>query len=1006
MRLMSMIVLFVAGFALAGWSALRTTQAPPLEKRKLWTTSRFRCTPEPPMPFRAERVLPKIEFKSPTVITNAPDTDRFFVGEQKGMIYSVRNDPAIEQPDLFLDTEDLVRRLCAQTKEDLVLDAVYGLTFHPNFARNRYCYVCYVVGNREKKRGEQHPQGTRVSRLRVSRTDPPRCEPESEQLVISWLQGGHNGGCLKFGPDGCLYISTGDGGNAFPPDGHNSGQDVTNLLSSILRIDVDHPQGEAPYTIPSDNPFLSVPGARGEIWAFGLRNPWKMSFDRVRGDLWAGDVGWELWELVYRVRKGDNYGWSLVEGRQPVHAERQRGPAPIVPPTIEIPHTDGVSVTGGFVYRGRKFPELAGRYIFGDWETRRIWSAPADAASPIAYREIMEPTVRVVDFSEDNQGELYLLDYDDGGIYTLARNTTAASDQEFPRRLSDTGIFSDVAANRPAPGVLPFSINAEQWADGATAERLIGVPGAGTVHIHAKPRRVPGTSLNRSADFPDDTLFVKTLSVPVEAGGTTAMRRVETQVLHFDGRTWRGYTYEWNDEQTDAVLVDTSGKSRVLTVADARAAEGKRQQTWRFASRTECLRCHNPRNENLLAFTIPQLNRDGDYGGIAVNQIYAFWEIGLFDEAQPDDTAAKHVRPSRNPDDLPRFADPYDTRADINDRGRTYLHVNCGHCHRRGGGGTAYVHLNHELALSETGALGVRPSQGTFGIHDAKIIAPGDPYRSVLYFRMAKLGPGHMPHIGTGVLDSRGLALIHDWILQLSPRAEHAPPVVLPASLEESRAGARTRLIDEALANPSRAAMLFHALHGDEFSDSLRRSIVEAAVRHHDAAVRDLFESFLPEEQRIKRLGDSIRPEELLQLAGDVSRGKALFHTTAGIQCRTCHKIGDDGTDLGPDLSRIATRNDRAKLLESILEPSKAIEPRFVTWVIETTAGKVYSGLLVRRDANEFVIKDAQNKMHQFNAADIETAVPQQKSLMPELLLRDMTAQQVADLLAYLESLK
>lgn len=999
----------VEGPAARGTSnaSVKTVSAPGgTSQRVLWTTSKFRGTPEPPLPYRAERVFSKLNFKNPTVLTNAPGTDRFFIGEQKGLLYSIPNDPVAAQPDVFLDTEELVRRLCEQSKEDLVLDAVYGLTFHPNFAENRYCYLCYVVSHKDKKKGEQHPEGTRVSRLRVTRTDPPRCEPESEQLVISWLQGGHNGGCLKFGPDGCLYISTGDGGNAFPPDGHNSGQDVTNLLSAILRIDVDHPQGDRPYTIPADNPFLAVPGARGEIWAFGLRNPWKMSFDRARGDLWVGDVGWELWELVYRVRRGDNYGWSLVEGRQPVHAERMRGPAPIVPPTMEIPHTEGVSVTGGFVYRGKKFPELVGQYIFGDWETRRIWSAPADAPLPIAYREIMDPTVRIVDFSEDHQGELYLLDYDDGAIYTLAPNRVSATDEPFPRRLSETGIFSSVSAHQPAAGVLPFSINAEQWSDNATAHRLIGVPGAGTVHIHAKPRRVPGTSVNRSADFPDDTVFVKTLSLPAGQGSSAAPRQVETQILHFDGRTWRGYTYEWNDEQTDAALVDAGGKTRVLTVADPQSAGGKRQQTWRFASRTECMRCHNPRNENLLAFTIPQINRDPDYGAGTTNQISAFWQMRLFDDPAPEEGGARAAPAKRDPGELPKFVDPYDSKADINERARLYLHVNCGHCHRSGGGGSAYVHLNHELALSETRALGVRPAQGTFGIHDAKIIAPGDPYRSVLYFRMAKLGPGHMPHIGTGVLDARGLQLIHDWIRQLPPRPDEAQLVERLAALDDRRPAERKRLVDDALADPSRAALLFHAVQQQTFPESSRRMIVEAAARHSDAAVRDLFESFLPEEQRVKRLGDAIQPAELLKLAGDAARGKELFHKTAGIQCRTCHKIAGDGTELGPDLSQIAKKYDRAKLLESILEPSKSIEPQYVTWVIETTAGKVHSGLLVRRDKAEIVIKDAQNKEHRFETADIEIAAPQQKSLMPELLLREMTAPQVADLLAYLESLK
>ena len=261
-----------------------------IESRIAWKTSKVRGTPDPSPPFRAKRIFSNISFDKPTLITNAPGTERLFVAEQRGKIYSIPADRNCKNADLLLDANKLVARLNGD-KTEFEMEAVYGLAFHPKFAENRYCYVCYVYHYKDGKRG-QHPAGTRVSRLTVSRSDPPRCDPDSEQVVISWLQGGHNGGCLKFGPDGCLYISTGDGGFAFPPDGRNSGQDVSNLLSAVLRIDVDQKDGEKPYTIPVDNPFVALDDARGEIWAYGLRNPWKMSFDRKNGDLWVGDVGW------------------------------------------------------------------------------------------------------------------------------------------------------------------------------------------------------------------------------------------------------------------------------------------------------------------------------------------------------------------------------------------------------------------------------------------------------------------------------------------------------------------------------------------------------------------------------------------------------------------------------------------------------------------------------------------------------------------------------------------
>jgi glucose/arabinose dehydrogenase len=225
--------------------------------RPPWTTSRVTGTPEPPPPYRTERVFPKLKFANPVLLAAAPGTDRLFVAEQKGKLFSFRPDPACEAPDLFLD---LPREIKTIDPAGAIrgVGEVYGLAFHPDFAKNRYCYVCYVLDS--KTAGEQLPEGSRVSRFRVTETDPPRCDPASETVLLSWLGGGHNGGCLAFGPDGYLYISTGDGSFPNPPDARLAGQDVSNLLSSILRIDVDHPAADRPYAIPADNPFVATPG--------------------------------------------------------------------------------------------------------------------------------------------------------------------------------------------------------------------------------------------------------------------------------------------------------------------------------------------------------------------------------------------------------------------------------------------------------------------------------------------------------------------------------------------------------------------------------------------------------------------------------------------------------------------------------------------------------------------------------------------------------------------------
>jgi len=967
-----------------------------LEQRKAWTTSNVRGRPEPPLPFRAQRVFSKLTFASPTVLTSAPGTRRLFVAEQKGKIYSIPDDPNSTQADLMVDVQQLVDQLGSSDKRAYFLDSVYGLTFHPEFAKNRLCYVCYVVGDKNAPGGIMLPDGTRVVSLRVS-DDPPRCDPKSETLIISWLQGGHNGGCLKFGPDGYLYVSTGDGGSAFPPDGLNTGQDLSDLLASILRIDVDRREAGRAYAIPADNPFVSLPKVRGEVWAYGLRNPWKMSFDRHSGELWIGDVGWELWELVYRAKKGANCGWSLVEGRQPVHPEGRRGPTPVVSPTVEIPHIEGASITGGFVYRGTKFPELVGTYIFGDWETRRIWGVTVEADKVGGRRELVEPTVRVVDFAEDSGGELFLLDYDQGTIHELVRSADDLKKHRFPRRLSETGLFDSVAEHQVAPGVIPFSINAEAWADYALAERFVAVPSLEPIKVHARPQQVPGSQFSRTMEFPADTVLMKTLALEMTQGEAASRRKIETQLLHYDGRDWRGYTYRWNDEQTDADLVRSDGDARTLQITDREAPGGRRLQSWRFASRAECARCHNPWAEHALAFNIHQLNRDHDDELATDNQIAALRHIGLLQDVGQ---GAEFV--PKPPEELPRLVNPHLKSADLERRARSYLHVNCAHCHRFGGGGSAYVHLPFDVPIAEMKAVGQRPAQGTFGIPDAHLIAPGDPYHSVLYFRMAKAGPGHMPQIGSSIVDRRGLSLLRDWIRDLQARDdEEIERFSLGLSGDDRR-----RAIEEQLGSLPRAMRLAHIVREKRVPERVRQVVLDVATNHADSAVRDLFEPLLPDHLRSRRLGDEIHPEEILKLTGDVERGRKLFHDVGSLQCRNCHRIGDNGASFGPDLDAIGKKYDRAKLLENIVEPSKTLEEQYRTWSVQTDSGQVYSGLLVKKDAEAVVLTDAQNVQHVVPVDEIVEMQAQQQSMMPDLMLRDLTAQQVADLLSFLQSLK
>lgn len=922
-----------------------------------WTMSRVRGSPDPPSPYRTELAFPKLKFDEPLDMTSVPGSERLFVVERYGRILSFSNDPNVEKPDLLLDLNQHLGRTEPKTL------AAYGFAAHPQFAKNGFVYVTYVLASSDEK---EMPKGTRLSRFQVQPGEPPSCDPKTEQILLEWPSGGHNGGCLKFGPDGYLYVATGDSSGI--ADQYLTGQNLGVIPGKILRLDVDHTSPDKPYAIPSENPFVDRPGARPEIWAYGLRQPWKMSFDRSSGDLWAGNVGQDLWEQIYRIERGGNYGWSVLEGSHPFRPERPRGPTPILMPVVEQDHANFRSITGGFVYHGKRLADLAGAYIYGDYDTGRIWMLryDRDKKTVTDHRELYDSSLRLVGFGEDHAGELYLLDHQSGKISRLVPNPVKNTSAQFPRKLSETGLFASTKDHRIAPGVIPYSVIAPQWSDGASKERFLAIPGDGQIEFETMTYPQPAPGAPAGWKFPDGAVLAETLSLDTDAG----RRRLETRILHHERLTgneevgdqyWQGYTYVWNDAQTDAVLLeDPQGLDRTLTV------RGKRTQTWHVPSRTECTACHNMAAKYVLGVQTLQLPR---------NQLKLFEDLGLFTLSLPAPV-----------EELPRLADYRDARQDLNLRARAYLHANCAHCHRKWGGGNAEFQLLATLDLADTGTL-VRPGQGTFNIANARVLAPHDPYRSVLLYRMSTLGPGRMPRIGSSVVDDAGVNLLHDWLASLP-----GPGIIAAAPRGH-----------DGLSSTSGALRLAVAAGKSAAPDA---NLVAQAMKSDQAEIRDLFERFLPEEKRIKRLGAVVRPEKILALKGDAERGRKLFFTTSGVQCRNCHKIGTEGTEVGPNLDQIGKKYDRAQILENILNPSKQIEDKYLTYVVETKQGQVHSGILVSKSADKVVLKDANNKLIEVPAGDVDVLAAQQKSLMPDLLLRDLTAEQVADLTAFLSSLK
>ena len=753
--------IFFACSMIAPLAALGDDKPPPfkpfgLAKRVPWTTSRIVGSPEPPAPYRLERRFPRIKFQGPVCIAQEPDTNRLLVGENNGKIYSFALDaPDSDRTELFLDIQR----------------ALYAFSFHPKYKENGQVFVFSPT----PAEGTPGPPLSRVSRFETGFEYPRRIRPGSERVIIEWPSGGHNGGEAIIGPDGYLYIATGDGTSG--SDVNNSGQGVDDLLSVMMRIDVEHPDPGRNYSIPKDNPFIHHPGARPEIWAFGFRNPWRMSFDAETGRLWVGDVGQDLWEMIRVVRKGGNYGWSVQEGSHPFHPHKKVGPGPIIPPVVEHHHTECRSITGGYVYHGAKFPELRGAYIYGDYQYGKVWGLRYDGEKVTWHKELADTAVFIASFAVTRSGDIFAIDNTTGFIHALEHTPANSMASPFPRKLSDTGVYSSVRDGRMAPGVIPYSVNAPYWADGASMERYFALPGSTQI---TDPR---------SWAYPDGMVAVQTLSLELEKGKPGSRAPVETRILVKQDDHWMGYTYLWDEARDDATLVGLNGTDHVLNIKDSAAPNGIDRTTWRVPGRNECMFCHSRAAGFVLGLNASQMNREHDYGGIVDNQIRALDHIGIF--STPLGDALKS---------LPRFIDPYDPRADLGDRARTYLHVNCSICHVADGGGNSYIELGHGTKLEDTRAVAGRPVQGTFGITDAMIIAPGEPERSVLSYRIASLGGARMPRVGSRVVDQKALDLLDEWISRMpdpkgsiASRAEREETVSLIKDLRDGSASARAR---------------------------------------------------------------------------------------------------------------------------------------------------------------------------------------------------------------------
>jgi glucose/arabinose dehydrogenase len=341
----------------------------------------------------------------PIILTHAGDgSNRVFVATQRGVIHVFDNDQKATKTEVYADLSKKVSYSDRQNEEGFL-----GFAFHPNYEKTGEFFAYYTT--------RKSPHTSVISRFRVSKTDANKADPQFEEEIMRLQQPywNHNGGTIAFGPDGYLYIGLGDGGAGNDP--HGNGQNLTVLLGSVLRIDIDRKSGDLNYAIPADNPFVMEADVRGEIWARGLRNVWRLAFDRANGDLWVADVGQNLWEEINIVTRGGNYGWNLREGAHLFGAKGVPARKDLVDPIWEYDHEVGKSITGGYVYRGKKLPGLVGAYLYADYVSGRLWALRYDTASKkvISNHALQSDRKQVISYGEDEAGEVYFLVVDPKG---------------------------------------------------------------------------------------------------------------------------------------------------------------------------------------------------------------------------------------------------------------------------------------------------------------------------------------------------------------------------------------------------------------------------------------------------------------------------------------------------------------------------------------------------------------------------------------------------------------
>lgn len=555
----------------------------------------------------------------------------------------------------------------------------------------------------------------------------------SEQVILDVPQraGTHSMNHAAFGPDGYLYISIGDDLDNFHTGRSvDAAQRLDSLKGKMLRIDVTGTEGQR-YLVPADNPFVGVQGAAPEVYALGLRNPWRFTIE-PDGAIYLGDVGQDSREELNRIEPGANYGWPYLEGTL-CHAP-DRCDGLFEAPRSEYGYGGPKAIVGAPVYTGDEIPALRGRIIFADYIAGHLWSY--DPATGETSQEL-EGSSPITSLVRGSDRSIYALRYDGMKRGQILRIAPAAQQDSgadaFPKLLSQTGCVDAADVGAMAAGVVPYKPTAELWSDGAEKSRYLAIPDDRRIGVHGSGRLA----------FPDGSVLIKHFGYGGKLHETRLMMRYEG--------VWRGYSYRWREDGSDAELLDNA-----LTTT---LPGGQR---WTYPSRSQCDVCHNEASDHVLGLEVAGLR--APHPDVPERGDQLLW-LRENEYLLPELTDAQLLLPA-----AALHAAPGDEAAGLEARTRSYLHANCAMCHQPGASGRGELDLRYQTPLARMKGCEAQPIARVWGHgtwDEQRIIKPGDPMLSTMYLRVTALSLFRMPPLASDQLDAQGVGLIRDWITSL-----------------------------------------------------------------------------------------------------------------------------------------------------------------------------------------------------------------------------------------------